>query len=193
MKFRHVSVVVAGLMAISGFADETDSDLPNILLIMSEDNSPMLGCYGDDFASTPNLDRLASQGFLYTHAYANAPVCAPNKNTFITGVYATSNGHHHMRCFYPISDVITYFTEYMANRGYLLQGAQKFGGMGANLIGREKSGLSSPQKLTSRRPFFRVHKVQGTHESSIHRSVSADKLIHDPAQVNLPPYHPDTK
>ncbi len=42
-------------------------ETPNILWITSEDNSPMLGCYGDTFATTPNLDQLASEGFLYTH------------------------------------------------------------------------------------------------------------------------------
>ena len=35
---------------------------PNVLLIVSEDNGPELGCYGDKFARTPNLDRLAAEG-----------------------------------------------------------------------------------------------------------------------------------
>src|SRR5690606_1842956 len=60
-------------------------ELPNILWLTSEDNSPMLGCYGDPLATTPHLDNLAKEGFLYTHAYANAPVCAPSRNTIITG------------------------------------------------------------------------------------------------------------
>ena len=72
-------------------------ELPNILWITSEDNSRLLGCYGDRFATTPNLDKLASEGFLYTHAYANAPVCAPARNTIITGVHACSNGNEQMR------------------------------------------------------------------------------------------------
>ena len=45
----------------------------------------------------PIMDALAENGFLYTHAYANAPVCAPARNTIITGVYANSNGNQHMR------------------------------------------------------------------------------------------------
>src|SRR5690625_2438732 len=55
--------------------------LPNILWIVSEDNSPLIGAYGDNFATTPNIDRLASEGFFYTHAYANAPVCAPARRS----------------------------------------------------------------------------------------------------------------
>jgi Sulfatase len=50
---------------------------PNILLITSEDNSAFwLGCYGNAQARTPNIDRLASEGVLFNHAYSNAPVCA---------------------------------------------------------------------------------------------------------------------
>ena len=38
---------------------------PNILWITSEDNGPQLGCYGDDYANTPNIDRLAEQSLRY--------------------------------------------------------------------------------------------------------------------------------
>ena len=72
-------------------------ELPNIVWLVSEDNSPLLGCYGDSFASTPNLDRLASRGVMYTRAFANAPVCAPARSTIITGCYASSLGTLPMR------------------------------------------------------------------------------------------------
>ena len=53
------------------------AELPNILWVTSEDNGPHLGCYGDDYATTPNLDALAKKGMIYTRALSNAPVCAP--------------------------------------------------------------------------------------------------------------------
>ena len=89
-----------GIAAMSGLAlvscqEDTPKELPNILWLTSEDNSPFAGCYGDAFATTPNMDKLASEGFLYTHAYANAPVCAPARNTIITGVYACSGEPTH--------------------------------------------------------------------------------------------------
>ena len=46
----------------------TAEERPNILLIVSEDNGPELGCYGEPFVQTPNLDRLASQGILFGRA-----------------------------------------------------------------------------------------------------------------------------
>lgn len=67
-------------------------DHPNILWIVSEDNSPFLGAYGDDFATTPNLDQMTMEGVLYENAFATAPVCAPARSTLITGVYPTAMG-----------------------------------------------------------------------------------------------------
>lgn len=55
-------------------ADEP-SRRPNILWITCEDISPNLGCYGDRYAVTPNLDRLAEQGVRYTAAFAPIGVC----------------------------------------------------------------------------------------------------------------------
>jgi N-sulfoglucosamine sulfohydrolase len=93
LKFFLLSILVS---SISLEDKEPDLPLPNILWITSEDNSPFAGCYGDDFATTPHMDQFAEKSFLYTHAYANAPVCAPARNTIITGVYANSGGHQHM-------------------------------------------------------------------------------------------------
>ena len=70
---------------------------PNILWITCEDISPNLGCYGDDFATTPNLDSLARQGERFTNAFAVAGVCAPSRSAIITGMYPTTIGSHHMR------------------------------------------------------------------------------------------------
>ena len=70
---------------------------PNILWITSEDNSHYLGCYGDPQARTPNLDKLATQGVRYRHAFANAPVCSAARSTLITGMHASSAGIHNHR------------------------------------------------------------------------------------------------
>ena len=71
--------------------------LPNILWITVEDISPNLGCYGDEKAHTPTLDNLAEKGFKYINAIANAPVCAPARNSIITGMYPSSLGTLDMR------------------------------------------------------------------------------------------------
>ncbi|QDU92668.1 sulfatase family protein [Lignipirellula cremea] len=65
---------------------------PNILLIVSEDNGPELGCYGDPYAQTPHLDQLASQGVRFENAFVPYSVCSPSRACFLTGLYPHQNG-----------------------------------------------------------------------------------------------------
>ena len=74
IRYFAAGLLLAGIAAAnSGRA----ADRPNILWITAEDMSPTLGCYGDPFATTPNIDRLATQSVRFTHAFAAAPVCSP--------------------------------------------------------------------------------------------------------------------
>ena len=66
---------------------------PNILLIVSEDNGPELGCYGDPYARTPNLDKLATEGVRFENAFVPYSVCSPSRACFLTGLYPHQNGH----------------------------------------------------------------------------------------------------
>ena len=79
------------------------ADRPNILWITSEDNGPELGCYGDDYATTPHIDGLAKRSVRYLRCWSNAPVCAPARTTIITGVYPPATGAEHMRSNVPLS------------------------------------------------------------------------------------------
>ena len=68
------------------------AERPNVLLIVSEDNGPELGCYGDPYARTPNLDRLASEGVRFERAFVPYSVCSPSRAAFLTGLYPHQNG-----------------------------------------------------------------------------------------------------
>ena len=65
---------------------------PNILLIVSEDNGPELGCYGEPYVQTPNLDRLASKGILFEKAYVPQAGCSQSRAAYLTGLYPHQNG-----------------------------------------------------------------------------------------------------
>lgn len=61
---------------------------PNILWICSDQQRfDTLGCYGNPFVQTPNLDRLAAEGVLFENAYSQSPVCTPSRASFLTGRY----------------------------------------------------------------------------------------------------------
>lgn len=70
---------------------------PNILWISLEDITPMMGCYGDEYARTPVFDSLATEGIRYTKAHAVAPVCSTSRSSIITGMYPNSLGTLHHR------------------------------------------------------------------------------------------------
>lgn len=73
------------------------AQLPNILWLSCEDMGPVLSSYGAPGVETPNIDRLAKEGVLFTHAYSTVGVCAPSRSSIITGMYPVSIGTHNMR------------------------------------------------------------------------------------------------
>lgn len=83
--------VFAPLCSVNG------DDRPNILFIVSEDNGPELGCYGDINASgnniTPTIDQMARDGVLFTRAFVPFSVCSPSRACFYTGTHVAQNGH----------------------------------------------------------------------------------------------------
>lgn len=202
MKLKNLKQLLPILLfAISSIAftsctKKIPAELPNILWLTSEDNSPFAGCYGDEFATTPNLDKLASEGFLYTHAYANAPVCAPTRNTILTGVYACSNGSQHMRSYYPLSKTVVPYPVYLREAGYYCTNNSKTDYNTNNVepseIWDECSKTAHWKNRPEGKPFFAVFNTTISHESCIHKSIPNDKLRHSPDKVPIPPYHPAT-
>lgn len=69
------------------------ADKPNILLIVSEDNGPELGCYGDPYVQTPVLDKMAKQGVMFENAFVPYSVCSPSRACFLSGLGPQENGH----------------------------------------------------------------------------------------------------
>jgi len=66
---------------------------PNIVFVLADDLGwAELGCYGNKFNETPNLDRMAREGMLFTQAYASAPVCSPYRAALLTGKYPARLG-----------------------------------------------------------------------------------------------------
>lgn len=65
---------------------------PNVLLICIDDLKPTIGCYGDAYAKTPHIDRLAARGIAFDSAYCNQAVCSPSRNSLMTGLRPQSLG-----------------------------------------------------------------------------------------------------
>lgn len=170
------------------------AERPNILWVVSEDNSPYLGCYGDTLAETPHLDQLAKEGIRYRLAFANAPVCSTARTTLITGMYATSLGAHNHRSRVAIPESFKLYPEHLRAAGYYCTNNAK---TDYNLAGRrdiwnESSNSAHYRNRAANQPFFAVFNFQSSHESQVAPKPGKSSFRVPPETIPLPPYHPDT-
>ena len=81
------------LLAFATGAMQASSPRPNIILIVTDDlGYSELGCYGNSFNETPNLDAMAAQGLRLTSAYAAQTVSSPTRAALMTGFYPHRTG-----------------------------------------------------------------------------------------------------
>jgi uncharacterized sulfatase len=170
------------------------ADLPNILWVSSEDNGPHLGCYGDEYAITPNLDAFATRSLRYTRASSNAPVCAPARTTIISGVFPPSTGAEHMRSFLPLPQTMKLFPAYLRELGYYTTNNSKedYNLAKGDDVWDESGRKGHWKNGPGGQPFFSVFNFTISHESKIRNPIEDRHRIHDPAKVRIPAYHPDT-
>jgi iduronate 2-sulfatase len=65
---------------------------PNVLLLVSDDLRPQLGCYGDPIARTPHLDAFAREAMRFDRAYVQIAICSPSRNSFLSGLRPATTG-----------------------------------------------------------------------------------------------------
>ncbi len=180
---------------------------PNVLWVSFEDCSPRFGCYGDPVARTPNLDRLASEGGLWTKAFTTAPVCAPSRSAVITGMHPVTLGTHHMRTNSGphhggkgvpryeavVPHYVRCFPEYLRAAGYFCTNRNKTDYQfippitAWDLPGGHWRDRPDPDQ-----PFFSVFNLDETHEmAGWEGSFFGDNEI-GLDSIEVPPYFPDT-
>jgi len=190
MKTHFASFLALLGLTVSAFA----ADRPNILWISSEDNGPHLGCYGDDYATTPHLDALAQRGLRYLRASSTAPVCAPARTTIISGIYPPAGGGEHMRSMVPLPEKIRMFPAYLRDAGYYCTNNSKedYNFVKGDDVWDESSRKATWKNRADGQPFFAVFNFTVSHESRIRNEIEPENQTHDPAKVRVRAYHPDT-
>ena len=102
------------------------ADRPNVLLICVDDLKPIAGCYGDQWAKTPALDRLAARGIRFERAYCNQAVCSPSRNALMTGLRPQTLGIYdlgtHFRRAVPTAVTLS---QHFRQQGYVAEGLGK--------------------------------------------------------------------
>lgn len=181
------------------------ADRPNILWIVLEDLSPELGAYGDPYAVTPHIDRLAAESAIYTRAFSNGGACAPARSTLITGMYPPGIATHHMRSEGAPPPFVQGFPQYLREAGYYTSNHVK---LDYNWIApasiwdsHDADWREKGWKLRGDKPFFSVINITETHSSQVYhpwvdwesrRAALDPEQRHSAATAVVPPYYPDT-
>lgn len=174
---------------------------PNIIWIMSEDNSQdYLEHFDAAGAATPAIKSMAAHGVTFDRAFSNAPVCSVARTTLITGCYAPRIGAQYHRAMQKVSlpEGIELFPVYLRDLGYYTTNNSK---TDYNVQAKEEPWDESGKQASWKNrpgdetPFFHVQTHTQSHESSLHFDQLAlgEPTASSPTEVRVPPYLPDTK
>ncbi|PQO30291.1 sulfatase [Bremerella cremea] len=191
---RYLSVLLLVVISCHWVAaqEKDEAPRPNILWITSEDNGPELGCYGDSYADSPNIDSIAAKGMRYKRAWSNAPVCAPARTTIISGIYPPATGAEHMRSNTVLPADVHMFPYYLHEAGYYCTNNSKedYNLAKEGFVWDQSNGKAHWRGRKEGQPFFAVFNFTTSHESQLRKRPHT--LVHDPAKAPIPAYHPDT-
>ena len=174
---------------------------PNFVWILSEDNSKhYLKLFDEHGAATPAIQRLASEGIAFDHAFSCAPVCSVARTTLMSGMYAPRVGFqfHRKSRMAELPGGAQLFPAYLRAVGYYTTNNSK---KDYNVVEGKGVWDESSNKATWRKrpapetPFFHMQTTGVSHESSLHFSTEQMKnaaLTTKPDEVTVVPYHPDT-
>jgi arylsulfatase A-like enzyme len=183
---------------------------PNILWITIEDTSPQfIGCYGNEDAGTPVIDKLAEEGVRFTNAFSTGTVCSPSRTAIITGVktYRTGTGNHRSK--YPVPDYMKGFPYYLQQNGYYttnnvktdynVRGEKDF----INEAWNESSNKAGWWNREPGQPFFAVFNYNDSHQSrtmtmtyewyldNVFNHLSSEERIAED-EFDMPPFYRDS-
>lgn len=83
----------AVLVSLTSAARAAEASRPNVVFIITDDQRwDSMGCAGHPFLKTPNMDRLAREGAMFTNAFVTTPLCSPARSSFLTGQYVHATG-----------------------------------------------------------------------------------------------------
>ena len=138
VRFMSLALFLGSIQVFTSCENGTDGmpegDLarPNVLFISVDDLNTWLGCLGGHpNAKTPNMDKLASEGVLFSNAHCQAPLCGPSRASLMTGLRPSTTGIYGMilddtiRSENPATKDIIFLPEYFRNHGYHTMGIGK--------------------------------------------------------------------
>ena len=194
-EISNFKIYILFLFSIS-FLNATS--LPNIVWIISEDNSPeFISLYNSLGADMPYLEDLAQEGFVFENVTSSAPVCSVSKSSFWTSQYSPKiNAHNHRsisKSKLPMG--IKMLPEYLKAHGYY---CVKNGKDDVNFIVNKNSwdevsfNASWRNRRYLQQPFFYVQNIWTTHESRLHDEIDSEYYLSNIDISEIPNYLRDS-
>ncbi|MFZ4985099.1 MAG: sulfatase [Blastocatellia bacterium] len=189
--------LLMGLMSVTGHLEPTGR--PNILLIIADDWSfPHAGVYGDQVVRTPNFDRLAREGALFTNAYTASPSCTPSRAGLLTGrlIHQLEDGGN---LWSVLAARFAVYPDLLEKAGYRVGHTRKGWGPGNFEEGGRVRNPAGPQfqsfatflsEQPAGEPFCFWFGSQDPHRDYVKGSGRAAGMR--PELVRVPPHLPDT-
>jgi len=187
---NRLALFVFTLFSCFAQADER----PNFIFFITDDISfDDLGCYGNDFVKTPNLDALADRGMRFTNAYLTISSCSPSRCSIITSRYPHNTGAPELHTALPDDQVR--FPKLLRDSGYytVLSGKNHMAKLTEtfNTIskGGQPGGSADWVELLANRPedkpFFAWFASVDAHRDW---QIDDENHIYDPAEIEVPPF-----
>ena len=175
---------------------------PNIVWFVVDDMSPHFSCYGETAIQTPNVDRLASEGTRFKHAFITAPVCSPSRSAWNTGVYQTAFGAHnhrsHRKDGYHLPDGIRLISHRLRDAGYFTANVTQItptlrasGKTDFNFQVEKPFDGTHWRQRAQGQPFYAQINFTAPHKGPQWPLARKQPKLVDPAKVEVPPYYPD--
>ncbi|WP_374577095.1 sulfatase-like hydrolase/transferase [Phenylobacterium sp.] len=191
---RRAAVAASAAAVASRAQAAQPAERPNILWLVSEDNNPFIGAYGDPLAHTPTIDALAARGVLYRNVYSTAPVCAPSRFGILTGIYPESCGPaEHMRARAAPPPGAATYPERLRAAGYYCANNAKTdynADVDPAAIWDVSGAKAHWRGRAPGQPFMAVFNHETTHESRLFLNPPPGRVT--PQDVRVPAYLPDT-
>ena len=169
----------------AGTADSSIKQRPNVLFIAVDDLRPMLGCYGDTTAVTPHLDRLASRGTVFQHAYCQQALCSPSRLSLLTGKRPDTTKVWDLSTHFleALPDTVT-LPQFFKQHGYQTQGIGKIFHGNGKPASDPPSWTHEPLLAINRDPKLRYALAKNLQGSGLKRSATESADVSDDTYID---------
>ncbi|OEJ98684.1 sulfatase [Flavivirga aquatica] len=200
-KFIILTSILTTIYLLNACKAQSETYIPpNIVWITSEDNSKhYMQLFDEHGAKTPNIEKLANNGVIFTHAFSNAAVCSAARSTLISSSYGPRLATHYHRKMekVPMPNGLEMFPIYLRKAGYYTTNNWKedYNIIKPDSVWDDSSKKASWRNRKAGQPFFHVFNIGTTHEGKLHFNEEDMKLktITNPDSCFVFPNHPQTE